>query len=89
MIIISIIVFSIGVSAVTAALTPLASELVEKEYYRITIGALETIKDIGQASGPVVLGIAISFMGYRMAFLIIPIVLLTTLLLFKVYRVAY
>jgi len=43
--------FSIGVSAVTAALTPLASELVEKEYYGITIRALETIKILDSLQG--------------------------------------
>lgn len=84
---ISIIIFSIGISAVTASLIPLASELVEKKYYGITIGALETIKDIGQASGPIVLGVTIYIIGYRMSFLIIPVILLTALLLFEIYRI--
>jgi len=79
----SIIVFAIGVSAVTASLTPLASELVEKEYYGVTIGALETIKDIGQAMGPIILGITISTIGYKISFLIISTILLATLILFK------
>ena len=79
-IITSIIVYSIGVSACTAATAPFVSELVTEEMYGAAIGSLETIKDIGQALGPIVSGFMVANLSYFHAFSFLALVLLVDIL---------
>ena len=67
----SIIIFSIGVAFTTAATPPLVSELVTREKYGAAIGAMETIKDVGQALGPIFTGIILMYVAFEDALLVI------------------
>ncbi len=80
-ILLSILTLALGVSLSTASLTPLASEVVSTETYGTAMGTLETIKDIGQALGPIITGIIVSSFNFTKAFLVMAVVtiLITTL----------
>ncbi|MHA1583204.1 MAG: MFS transporter [Candidatus Baldrarchaeia archaeon] len=80
-IVLSIIVFAIGVSMSTAATAPLATELLGEKAHGTAVGMLETIKDIGQASGPIVMGLIASKTTYNYAFLIVALIELIALLI--------
>ena len=67
----SIIIFSIGVAFTTAATPPLVSELVTREKYGAAIGAMETIKDVGQALGPIFTGMILMYVAFEDALLVI------------------
>ncbi|OYT31229.1 MAG: MFS transporter [Thermofilum sp. ex4484_79] len=79
LIIVSIVIFSIGVSAITASTAPLVSELTPGERYGSAIGVMETIKDVGQASGPIISGIVSAIFGYKMAFVAVSLILITVI----------
>ena len=89
-IIFSIMVFATGVSMSTAATAPLATELLGEKAHGTAIGTLETIKDIGQASGPIVVGLIASKTTYNYAFLIVAFIELVALTIaivtFKSFR---
>jgi len=58
----SVAVFAVGVALVTASLPPMAASIVSSSARGAALGAMETIKDVGQALGPIVTG------GLLMAF---------------------
>lgn len=74
-IILSIILFAIGVAFITASTPPLISEIVGKEARGAAIGAMETIKDIGQASGPIFTGILLTYTTYQSVLILTAIIL--------------
>jgi MFS family permease len=80
-IIFSILVFAVGVSMSTAATAPLATELLGEKAHGTAIGALETIKDVGQALGPIIVGLIASKATYNYAFLIVALVEFTALII--------
>ena len=80
-IVLSITVFAVGVSMSTAATAPLATELLGEKAHGTAVGMLETIKDIGQASGPIVMGLIASKTTYNHAFLIVALIELIALLI--------
>ncbi|WP_048151570.1 MFS transporter [Palaeococcus ferrophilus] len=61
------IIFSIGASVSEASTKPLATEI--SRLRGTALGFLESIKDIGQAAGPVLIG----FLGIRMGFLFVGV----------------
>ena len=89
-VIFSIIVFATGVSMSTAATAPFATELLGEKAHGTAIGTLETIKDVGQALGPIIVGLIALKTTYNYAFLIVAfielIVLTTALIVFKALR---
>ncbi len=52
----SITVFAVGVALMTASVPPLVSEIAGEEARGTALGAMETVKDVGQALGPIVTG---------------------------------
>ncbi len=74
MVILSIVIFATGVSMSTAATAPLAAETLGKGSHGTAIGTLETIKDIGQALGPIIVGFIALTTSYGYAFLIAALV---------------
>ncbi|MHA1505990.1 MAG: hypothetical protein ACTSR0_02200 [Candidatus Asgardarchaeia archaeon] len=74
----------------TAATSPLAAELLGEKAYGTAIGTLETIKDVGQASGAMVVGLIASKTTYSYAFLIVGFVeliaLTVTIIAFKKFQ---
>jgi len=75
-------VFAVGVAFTTASTPPLISELASEEKHGAAIGAMETIKDIGQASGPIVTGIMLSYAPFETTLTIISILLIAFLPIF-------
>ncbi len=82
----SIIVFAVGVTLVTASIPPLISNLIVKEAYGAALGTMETIKDIGQALGPIVTGAILTALPYSQAFLIVGVIATPILLLSALIR---
>ena len=64
-----------------ASIPPLASKVVNKDGYGTVLGAMETIKDVGQALRPIAMGAILVFTTYKLAFIIAALVTLTILLL--------
>jgi len=78
-IVLSIIVFAVGVAFTTASIPPLVSELVSEEKYGAAMGAMETIKDVGQALGPIFVGLILSYVEFGVALLMVSLILLSAL----------
>ncbi len=77
--VLSVIVFAVGASFTTASTPPLVSELVSEEKYGAALGAMETIKDVGQALGPIFIGLILSYIAFENALVIISVVLVLVL----------
>jgi MFS family permease len=76
LIVISIIVYATGIVGITTSIYPLASELVGKETYGSAIGAIETIRDVGQALGPILSGIISQVLkSYDVIFVFLAIIM--------------
>ncbi len=72
----SVELFAVGLSLTTASTKPLAAEI--SRYSGAAIGMLESIKDIGQAAGPIIVGV----LGMKWGFEAVTLVILTALLAF-------
>ena len=73
------IIYGFGVSLTTSSTSPLISEISSKTALGSGMGALETIKDVGHATGPIVAGFFIGALGFFPAFSIITLVLVSVL----------
>ncbi len=71
-----IILSGVGISATSAGNAPLIADLAPRQLYGSALGALETIKDIGHASGPIVAGILITQTSYLIAFYVVGLILI-------------
>jgi len=60
--------FGLGLAAVTAAAAALVSDLAHENAYGAAMGVLSSIMDVGQSSGPIVGGLLVGALGYRVAF---------------------
>ena len=76
--VLSISVFAIGAAFTTASIPPLVSELVSRERHGSAIGAMETIKDVGQALGPIFMGLILPHLGFGEALIVISMMLVLT-----------
>mgnify|MGYP005633443863 CR=1 FL=1 len=81
LVLLSIILFAMGVAFTTASVPPLISGIAGKEAHGTALGAIETIKDVGQALGPIVTGILLTYVLYRLAFIMVAIITLLAILL--------
>jgi len=83
LVLIPIIVLSgVGISATSAANAPLIADIAPRHLYGSALGALETIKDVGHASGPIVAGILIAQTSYFTAFYAVGLLLIVDMALF-------
>jgi len=62
------LLYGAGMTMALSAIPPTVSDLVPQEVYGTSLGALETIKDVGQTLGPIVAGVAVGLAGYFGAF---------------------
>lgn len=62
-------VFGMGISLSTVATSAYVADIAKKEQIGASMGALSSIMDIGQTSGPLVTGIIITAAGYATGFL--------------------
>jgi len=65
------LLYGSGMTMALSAIPPLVSDLVPQQVYGASLGALETIKDVGQTLGPIVAGVAVGLSGYFGAFSLI------------------
>jgi Arabinose efflux permease len=61
--------FGVGLSLSTVATSAYVADVARKEQIGSSMGALSSIMDIGQSSGPLVTGIIVSMAGYSAGFL--------------------
>jgi MFS family permease len=61
-------VFGLGVSLSTVATSAYIADVAKKEQIGSSMGALSSIMDIGQSSGPLVTGVIITLSGYTLGF---------------------
>jgi MFS family permease len=61
--------FGIGLSLSTVATSAYVADVARKEQIGSSMGALSSIMDIGQSSGPLITGIIVSMAGYTAGFL--------------------
>jgi MFS family permease len=76
--------FGIGMSLSTVATSAYVADIAKKEQIGASMGALSSIMDIGQTTGPLVTGIIITSAGYATGFLASFILALVVTLLFSV-----
>jgi len=79
MLLLVMVMHGIGISLTTSSTSPLISELSSKTAVGSGMGALETIKDIGHATGPIIAGFLIGTSGYFNSFLVVCLILLVDL----------
>jgi MFS family permease len=77
-------VFGIGISFSTVATSAYVADIAKKEQIGASMGALSSIMDIGQTSGPLVTGIIITAAGYATGFLISFLLALVVTVVFAV-----
>ena len=61
-------IFGLGISLSTVATSAYVAELAKKEQIGASMGALSSIMDIGQSTGPLITGIIITVAGYTYGF---------------------
>jgi MFS family permease len=61
-------VFGLGMSLSTVATSAYVADVAKKEQIGASMGALSSIMDIGQSTGPLVTGIIITIAGYSSGF---------------------
>ena len=77
-------VFGMGISLSTVATSAFVADIAKKEQIGASMGALSSIMDIGQTSGPLVTGIIITAAGYATGFLISFLLALAVTVVFSV-----
>lgn len=77
------VAYGLGFSLVTSSTAALVSDYTKRELYGSAIGFLNTIRDIGQASGPIITGLILTTMlGYFGSFTALSAVLLVSSVVF-------
>ncbi len=61
--------FGLGISISTVATSAYVADVAKSDEIGSAMGALSSIMDIGQSSGPLVTGVVITFAGYPAGFL--------------------
>jgi len=82
----SLVFLAVGVAFIFSSTKPLASEIMGSKMHGTAIGTTETVKDIGQAFGPVIVGMLIRSFGFSSAFLSLAALPLVSVLLFLIKR---
>jgi DHA1 family multidrug resistance protein-like MFS transporter len=72
-------IFGLGTGTVTPSTTAAIGDLVKQGEFGAAMGVFGSLWDIGHASGPLIAGILIASLGYRIAFLIMALIILTAL----------
>ena len=78
---VGVLSYSVGASLALSSIPPLIADLATSTSRGSALGALETIKDAGQASGPIVAGLLIGMSTYSTAFLLAAVILAADLFL--------
>ena len=79
------ILFGLSLSVVTSATSAFIADLSRQETRGSAMGILGSIMDIGHTTGPLMSGIAATYLGFSVSFLSASFVLLTAALIFWTY----
>lgn len=74
--------FGLGEALVTSSSAALVADICRRQHYGTAMGAFGTIFDVGHASGPILAGLLVAWLDYRLAFLILALALLAAVPLF-------
>ena len=76
------VLFGLGTAMVTPSTTAMIGDLVKRGDFGAAMGVFGSLWDVGHASGPLVAGVLIVWLGYQAAFAIIAAAILTALFVF-------
>ncbi len=79
-------VFGFGEAVIGTSTSALVADLCQARSFGSAMGVFGTIKDMGHASGPILSGFLVSFLGYRSGFGIVGglLVIMTVIFLFAI-----
>jgi MFS family permease len=77
-------VFGLGMSISTVATSAYVADVAQREHIGASMGALSSIMDIGQSTGPLVTGIVVSAAGYAWGFLLSAAIAVVVTVIFVV-----
>ncbi len=75
-------VFGLGIAIASAATSAFVADLAPADSRGTALGIMSAIMDIGQASGPVLLGLMLTYTSYQIGFSVVGGLVLTTAVLF-------
>jgi MFS transporter, DHA1 family, multidrug resistance protein len=67
--------FGLSVATITASTSALVSDLSRASAYGASLGVLSSIMDVGQSTGPMLVGVLVGVFGYYVGFGAITLVL--------------
>lgn len=73
------ILFGLGTGMVTPSTTALVGDLTKGNEFGSAMGVFGSLWDVGHATGPLVAGVLIGLVGYRLSFLVIALAILVAL----------
>lgn len=76
------LVFGLGEALVTSSSAALVADLCRKRHYGAAMGTFGTIFDVGHASGPILGGLLVAALDFRLAFGILAVVLVAAIPVF-------
>ncbi len=76
------LVFGLGEALVTSSSAALVADLCRKRHFGAAMGTFGTIFDVGHASGPILGGILVAALDFRLAFAVLAVVLLAAIPVF-------
>lgn len=77
--IVACLVFGLGEALVTSSSAAMVADMCKERHYGTAMGVFGTIFDIGHASGPILGGLLIGSLGYRVAFVLMALVLIVVI----------
>jgi MFS family permease len=76
------LIFGLGEALVTSSSAALVADLCRKRHYGAAMGTFGTIFDVGHASGPILGGVLVAWLDFRLAFAVLAVVLLAAIPVF-------
>lgn len=80
------LIFGLGLSFSTIATSAYAAEVTSPDKLGSSLGALSAIMDIGQTVGPLLTGIAITYVSYRLGFILSLVLIAIMTLIFYIFN---
>ena len=76
------LVFGLGEALVTSSSAALVADLCRKRHYGAAMSTFGTIFDVGHASGPILGGLLVAALDFRLAFAVLAVILLVAIPVF-------
>ena len=82
LLLVACLVFGLGEALVTSSSAALVADMCRERHFGSAMGAFGTIFDVGHASGPILAGLLVGWLGYQISFPLMSIVLIAAIPLF-------